>query len=64
MISAPFAHLGGIPVEETLGSLGPALLVAFGMAWAQLRARLPPVHSRASAPGKKAGAQSSRTGLT
>ena len=30
----PFAHIDGIPVEETLGSLGPALLVAFGVAWA------------------------------
>jgi hypothetical protein len=48
MISAPFAHIGAIPLEETLGSLGPALLVAFGVAWAQLRARLRPVRSRAS----------------
>ena len=40
MISAPFAHIAGIPIEETFGSLGPALLVAFGVAWAQLRARL------------------------
>ena len=53
MISAPFAHIGGIPIEETLGSLGPALLVAFGVAWSQLRARLRPVRSRA-APRKKA----------
>jgi hypothetical protein len=48
MISAPFAHIGAIPIEETLGSLGPALLVAFGVAWAQLRARLRPVRSRAT----------------
>jgi hypothetical protein len=40
MISARFAHISGIPIEETLGSLGPALLVAFGAAWAQLRAHL------------------------
>jgi hypothetical protein len=40
MISAPFAHIGGIPIEETLAPFGPALLVAFGVAWAQLRARL------------------------
>ena len=52
MISAPFAHIGGVPVEETLGSLGPALLVAFGVAWAQLRALLRPVRSRASAPAR------------
>jgi hypothetical protein len=48
MIGAPFAHIAGLPIEETIGSLGPALLVAFGVAWAQLRARLRPVRSRAS----------------
>jgi hypothetical protein len=53
MISAPFAHIGGIPIEETLGLLGPALLVGFGVAWAQLRARLRPVRSRASALRKR-----------
>ena len=52
MTSAPFAHIGGIPIEETLASLGPALLVAFGVAWAQLRARLRPLRSRASAPAR------------
>jgi hypothetical protein len=57
MISAPLAHIGGIPIEETLASFGPALLVAFGVAWAQLRARLRPVHSRAGASGKKRGAR-------
>ena len=57
MISAPFAHIGGIPIEETLASLGPALLVAFGVAWAQLRARLPRIRSpaRAHAPPRKKG---------
>ena len=49
MISAPVAHVGGIPIEETLASLGPALLVAFGVAWANLRARLRRVRSRATA---------------
>jgi hypothetical protein len=49
MIGAPLAHVGGIPVEETLGSLGPALLVVFGVASASLRARLRRVRSRASA---------------
>ena len=53
MTGAPFAHIGGIPIEETLASLGPALLVAFGVAWAQLRARLRPLRSRAGAPRKK-----------
>jgi hypothetical protein len=36
------AHVGGLPVEETLGSFGPALLVGLGVAWAKLRARLRP----------------------
>ena len=40
MISLPLAHVAGIPIEETLGSLGPALLVAVGAAWTNLRARL------------------------
>ena len=26
MISLPFAHVGGIPIEETLGSLVPRLV--------------------------------------
>jgi uncharacterized membrane protein len=50
VIGVPFAHVGGIPIEETLGSFGPALLVAFGVAWAKLRARLRRVRSRANAP--------------
>jgi uncharacterized membrane protein len=54
MTGVPFAHIGGIPIEETLASLGPALLVAFGVAWAQLRARLRPLRSRAGGPRKKA----------
>lgn len=39
-MSATLAHVGGLPIEETLGSLGPALLVGLGVAWANLRARL------------------------
>jgi hypothetical protein len=60
MISAPFGHIGGVPIEETLGSLGPALLVAFGVAWAQLRALLRPARSRAGAPRKKAARSAGR----
>lgn len=37
MIDAPFAHLGGIPVEETIGSFGPVIAVWLGVAWAKLR---------------------------
>jgi hypothetical protein len=43
----PFAHIAGIPVEETVGSLGPALFLAFGAAYATFRARLR--HARSSA---------------
>ena len=35
MIGVPAAHVGGVPIEETLGSLGPVLLVGFGLAWAK-----------------------------
>jgi hypothetical protein len=38
VIDAPFAHIGALPIEETLGSFAPALLVAVGVARAQLRA--------------------------
>jgi hypothetical protein len=41
------AHVGGIPIEETLASFGPALLVGFGVAWAKLRARFRPVRAHA-----------------
>jgi hypothetical protein len=36
----PFAHIAGMPVEETIGSLGPAILLTCGAASATLRARL------------------------
>jgi hypothetical protein len=41
-----FAHVAGLPIEETLGSFGPAVLVAFGAASATLRARLRRVRAR------------------
>jgi hypothetical protein len=34
------AHVGGLPIEETLAMYGPALLLALGAASASLRARL------------------------
>lgn len=43
-------------MEETLASLGPALLVAVGVAGAQLRARLHPNGSRASVHAPVEGA--------
>jgi hypothetical protein len=54
MIGVPAAHVGGVPIEETLGSLGPALLVGFGLAWAKFRARLRWVRSRATDPTARA----------
>jgi hypothetical protein len=62
MISAPTAHVGGIPIEETLGSLGPALLVVLGMVWAQLRARLRGLRSHATEPTARARRGADRTG--
>ena len=43
------AHIAGLPLEETAGSFAPALLVASGVAWAKLLARLRPARSRATA---------------
>jgi hypothetical protein len=33
------AHIAGVPLEETLASVMPALVLAFGAASARLRAR-------------------------
>jgi hypothetical protein len=35
-----YAHVGGIPLEETLGLYGPALVLVAGAASASLGARL------------------------
>jgi hypothetical protein len=65
MISAPLAHVGGVPIEETVASLGPALLIAVGVAWANLRARLRPLRPRATAhPAQEGGAPCGRAGRT
>jgi hypothetical protein len=42
-------HVGGIPIEETLASAGPALLVALGVVWANLRARVHALRAHRSA---------------
>jgi hypothetical protein len=64
MIDAPFAHVGGLPVEETLGSFGPALLLGLGVAWARLRARLRRVRSRhrARRPAQEGATRCGRAG--
>jgi hypothetical protein len=36
----PLAHVGGIPVEETVALYGPALLLAAGAATASISTRL------------------------
>ena len=46
-MTLPLAHIAGMPVEETLASLAPALLLTFGAASATLRARLRRAHSSA-----------------
>ena len=53
MTSLPVAHIAGMPLEETLASLTPALVLTFGAAFATLRARLQQLRSRAKpeAPG-------------
>jgi hypothetical protein len=42
VIDTPIAHVGGIPIEETVGPLGPALLAGLGVTYAKVRARLRP----------------------
>jgi hypothetical protein len=48
MISLPLAHVAGFPLEETLGSFAPPLLLGLGMAWANLRRHVPRLRSPAS----------------
>jgi hypothetical protein len=45
----PFAHVGGLPIEETLALYGPGLLLAFGGVTATVRARLRQVTRRRGA---------------
>jgi len=42
----PIAHVGGFPVEETLGVYGPVLLLAIPLASARLRSALRRVRDR------------------
>jgi hypothetical protein len=52
------AHVGGIPIEETLGMYGPALLLALGAASARVRARL----RRVRGPVATVGSRKARSG--
>ena len=54
------AHVGGIPIEETLGMYGPALLLALGAASARVgaclrRLRGGPTGDRAARETKRGG---------
>lgn len=46
MIGLTIAHVGGIPIEETLGSLGPVALLAAGAASAMLSTRIRHLRAR------------------
>ena len=63
MISGPLAHVGGLPIEETLGSFGPALLVGLAVTWANVRARLRRVRFRAGPHGSAGSHLSRRAGI-
>jgi hypothetical protein len=49
-VNLPCGHISGIPIEEALGSFGPALLLVVGAALATLRARLRRVRRRVLGP--------------
>ena len=46
------AHVGGLPLEETIAAGGPALLAALGALGAQLRVRRNPRRSATRRPGR------------
>ena len=50
MIGVPFAHVGGMPIEETLAMSGPGLLLALGAASATLRGHLRRLRQRGRRP--------------
>jgi hypothetical protein len=56
-----FAHIAGMPVEETLASLGPALLIGSGLAWAKLRAQISGTKRTRSSGVRSSSAPTRRT---
>ena len=60
MTSLPLAHVAGIPIEETLASFTPVLVLMFGAASATIRARL----RRARSPANKRTSPSPRVGCS
>jgi hypothetical protein len=63
MMSLPFAHIVGIPIEETLAPIIPVLVLVVGVASATLRARLRRLRSSTGndAPGRTRS-RAARTG--
>jgi hypothetical protein len=51
----PFAHIAGIPVEETLGALGPAATVLIGMSSSLARSRWRRARARLEDRGRRGG---------
>jgi hypothetical protein len=47
------AHVGGVPIEETLAAGGPALLAAVGAAMSQVHARLRRRRAELGVPSRK-----------
>ena len=56
----PIAHLSGLPLEETLGMYGPALLLVLGAASAKARTRIRRPHIDSGTDG--AARESDRRG--
>lgn len=63
MIPLPLAHIAGLPVEETLGFYGPALVAVLSAASAAVGARMRTMrgrrskHSHASDSSRSLGAR-------
>ena len=51
MSGLPVGHVAGVPIEETLASFGPALLLAAGAVSAKLSARFRSLRARRRKPG-------------
>ena len=49
----PGGHIAGIPIEETIGAYGPALVLLFGAAMVTLRARLNRVRANGHRPAAR-----------
>jgi hypothetical protein len=57
------AHIGGLPIEETLSTSGPALLLALGAASARVVARLRRLRGGHGSDRRLGGPRRDRTAL-